>query len=41
MDIPQGNLDQYIFYPDDVNWNAKISTQVSSDVRHTSILKKR
>lgn len=35
--IPQGNLDQYIFHPDDVNWHAKIPVQIPSDVRRTSI----
>ncbi|MBT7073782.1 MAG: alanine dehydrogenase, partial [Anaerolineae bacterium] len=35
--IPQGNLDQYIFYPDDVNWNAKIPAEIATDVRRTSI----
>ena len=35
--IPQGNLDQYIFHPDDPNWNQKIPKSVPSDVRRTSI----
>ena len=35
--IPQGNLDQYIFHPDDPNWTAKIPTQIPTDIRRTSI----
>ena len=35
--IPQGNLDQYIFYPDDPNWTAKIPAVIPSDVRRTSL----
>ncbi|MBT3336391.1 MAG: alanine dehydrogenase [Anaerolineae bacterium] len=35
--IPQGNLDQYIFAPDDPNWMAKIPPEIPTDVRRTSI----
>ena len=35
--IPQGNLDQYIFHPDDPNWTAKIPDVIPSDVRRTSV----
>ncbi len=35
--IPQGNLDQYIFYPDDEKWNAKIPAEIPSDLRRTSV----
>ena len=35
--IPQGNLDQYIFHPDDPNWTAKIPATIPTDVRRTSI----
>ncbi len=35
--IPQGNLDQYIFHPDDPNWTAKIPAEIPSDVRRTSV----
>jgi alanine dehydrogenase len=35
--IPQGNLDQYIFEPDDPNWMAKIPPEIPTDLRRTSI----
>ena len=35
--IPQGNLDQYIFHPDDPKWTAKIPESILCDVRRTSI----
>ena len=35
--IPQGNLDQYIFFPDDPNWTANIPPEIPTDVRRTSI----
>lgn len=35
--IPQGNLDQYIFFSDNPNWNEKIPAGVATDVRRTSI----
>ncbi len=35
--LPQGNLDQYIFYPSDPNWMAKIPPEVPTDLRRTSI----
>ncbi len=35
--IPQGNLDQYVFYPDDPNWNMKIPAKIHSDLRSTSV----
>ncbi|MCF6277473.1 MAG: hypothetical protein L3J16_01830 [Anaerolineales bacterium] len=35
--IPQGNLDQYIFHPDDPDWSAKIPNEIPTDVRRTCI----
>jgi alanine dehydrogenase len=35
--IPQGNLDQYIFHPDDPNWTEKIPESIPSDERRTSV----
>ena len=35
--IPQGNLDQYIFHPDDPNWTKKIPAEIPSHVRRTSV----
>lgn len=35
--IPQGNLDQYVFFPDDPNWSAKIPSEIPTDVRRRSI----
>ena len=35
--IPQGNLDQHVFFSDDVNWNAKIPLEIPSNIRRLSI----
>ncbi len=35
--IPQGNLDQYIFLPNDPNWTKTIPPEIPSDIRRTSI----
>ncbi len=35
--IPQGNLNQYVFEPDDPGWMAKIPLEIPTDVRRTSI----
>jgi alanine dehydrogenase len=35
--IPQGNLDQYIFTPDDPNWNKTIPQAVPSEQRRTTV----
>jgi alanine dehydrogenase len=35
--IPQGNLDQYIFHPDDPAWNATVPETVDSSCRRTTV----
>ena len=35
--IPQGNLDKYIFAPDDPDFCAKIPAEIPTDIRRTSI----
>ncbi|MCE1255414.1 MAG: alanine dehydrogenase, partial [Anaerolineae bacterium] len=35
--IPQGNLDQYIFYPNDPNWDANIPKQIPTLERRTTV----
>jgi alanine dehydrogenase len=35
--IPQGNLDQYIFHPDDPNWEKTVPESVPSRHRRTSV----
>lgn len=35
--IPQGNLDQHIFYPDDPGWNKTIPLGVPSEQRRTTV----
>lgn len=35
--IPQGNLDQYIFYADDPNWEKTIPAEVNSKHRRTTV----
>lgn len=35
--IPQGNLDQYIFMPDDPGWINKIPPQIPTDQRRTTV----
>lgn len=35
--IPQGNLDQYIFYPEDPNWEKTVPSSVASENRRTTV----
>jgi alanine dehydrogenase len=35
--IPQGNLDQYIFYPDDPAWNKTVPDSIDSTHRRTTV----
>jgi alanine dehydrogenase len=35
--IPQGNLDQYIFAPDDLNWDKSVPSSVNSKNRRTAV----
>lgn len=35
--IPQGNLDQYVFQPDDSNWDATVPASVPSKNRRTTV----
>ena len=35
--IPQGNLDQYIFHPDDPNWGNTVSDSIPSEHRRTTV----
>ena len=35
--IPQGNLDQHVFFPDDPNWCAKIPPEIQTGIRRRSI----
>ncbi len=35
--IPQGNLDQYIYHPDDPGWCAKIPESIPSEKRRTTV----
>ena len=35
--IPQGNLDQYIFHADDLNWDKTVPSSVNSKNRRTTV----
>jgi alanine dehydrogenase len=35
--IPQGNLDQYIFHPDDPNWDKTVPASIPSQHRRTTV----
>ncbi|MFH2102996.1 MAG: alanine dehydrogenase [Chloroflexota bacterium] len=35
--IPQGNLDQYIFFPDDPNWDTSVPASVASQHRRATV----
>ena len=35
--IPQGNLDQYVFHPEDPNWSKTVPDSIPSDHRRTTV----
>lgn len=35
--VPQGDLDQYVFHPDDPNWDKTVPSSIPSDHRRTTV----
>lgn len=35
--IPQGNLDKYVFFPDDEDWSVTVPPSIPSDQRQTVV----